>query len=57
MKYVIMGTKGTGCNVEKLYNHNREIVKGRKMCRFFDELDEILGHNSAPAVVVDTGRE
>ena len=50
-------------NLKKEYrtikDHNRETGKGRKTCRFFDELDAILGHRSAstPAVVVDPGRE
>ena len=50
-------------NLKKEYrtvkDHNRETGKGRKTCRFFDELDDILGHRpaSTPAVVVNTGQE
>ena len=60
-----MGTKEIGYNTEiKLKNyrtvkdHNNETGRGRKTCKFFEELDEILGHRpaSTPHVLVDTGR-
>ena len=49
-------------NLKKEYrtvkDHNNETGRGRKTCKFFEELDEILGHRpaSTPRVLVDTGR-
>ena len=48
-------------NLKKKYkdvkDHNGEMGRGRKTCKFFAELDEILGHlpASAPSFVLDTG--
>ena len=38
-------------------DHNSETGRGRKTCKFYEELDEILGHRPAttPAVLLDTG--
>ena len=38
-------------------DHNGETGRGRKPCKFFKELDAILGHRSAsvPFVLLDTG--
>ena len=48
-------------NLKKKYrdvkDHNGETGRGRKTCKFFDELDEILGHRpaSVPTTLLDTG--
>ena len=48
-------------NLKKSYrdikDHNGETGRGRKTCKFFIELDDILGHRpaSVPAVLLDTG--
>ena len=48
-------------NLKKDYrttkDHNGQTGRGRKTCRFFKELDNILGHRpaSVPAVLLDTG--
>ena len=48
-------------NLKKSYrdvkDHNGETGRGRKTCKFFKELDAILGHRPAtiPAVLLDTG--
>ena len=48
-------------NLKKSYrdvkDHNGETGRGRKTCKFFKELDAILGHRpaSVPAVLLDTG--
>ena len=38
-------------------DHNGETGRGRKTCKFFSELDTILGHRpaSTPSVLLDTG--
>ena len=38
-------------------DNNKETGRGRKSCKFFLELDEILGHRpaSVPSVLLDTG--
>ena len=38
-------------------DHNGETGRGRKTCKYFKELDAILGHRpaSVPAVLLDTG--
>lgn len=38
-------------------DHNDETGRGRKTCKFYKELDTILGHRpaSVPTVLVDTG--
>ena len=48
-------------NLKKSYrdvkDNNGETGRGRKTCKFYKELDEILGHRpaSVPAVLLDTG--
>ena len=48
-------------NLKKEYrqvkDHNGETGRGRKTCKFYTELDSILGHRpaSTPAVLIDTG--
>ena len=48
-------------NLKKEYrvvkDHNGETGRGRKTCKFFSELDTILGHRpaSTPSVLLDTG--
>ena len=48
-------------NLKKSYrevkDHNGETGRGRKTCKYYKELDEILGHRpaSVPAVLLDTG--
>ena len=48
-------------NLKKSYrevkDHNGETGQGRKSCKHYKELDEILGHRpgSVPAVLLDTG--
>ncbi len=48
-------------NLKKDYrtakDNNNETGRGRKTCKFFNELDSILGHRPAttPPVVLDTG--
>ena len=48
-------------NLKKEYrvtkDHNGQTGRGRKTCRFFKELDSILGHRpaSVPAALLDTG--
>ena len=48
-------------NLKKEYrqikDHNGQTGRGRKTCKFYKELDGILGHRpaSVPAVVLDTG--
>ena len=48
-------------NLKKEYrqvkDHNGETGRGRKTCKFFKELDSILGHRpaSVPAALLDTG--
>ena len=48
-------------NLKKSYrdvkDHNNETGRGRKTCKYYKELDEILGHRpaSTPAVLLDTG--
>ena len=62
------GTKEIGNNVEqkskilkKEYrqtkDHNGQTGRGRKVCKFYKELDSILGHRpaSVPTVLLDTG--
>ena len=50
-------------NLKKQYrvvkDNNRETGRGRKSCKFYDELDAILGHRpaSVPAVILDTGNQ
>ena len=47
-------------NLKKQYrttkDHNDETGRGRKICKFYEELDDILGHRpaSAPAVLLDS---
>ena len=38
-------------------DHNGQTGRGRKVCKFYRELDSILGHRpaSVPAVLLDTG--
>ena len=38
-------------------DHNGKTGQGRKTCKFFNELEEILGHRptSVPAILLDTG--
>ena len=38
-------------------DHNGQTGRGRKVCKFYRELDNILGHRpaSVPAVLLDTG--
>ena len=38
-------------------DHNSETGRGRKTCKFYNELDKILGHRpaSAPSYLLDTG--
>lgn len=49
-------------NLKKDYrivkDNNDETGRARKTCKYFDELDVILGHRPAsiPAVLIDTGR-
>ena len=48
-------------NLKKLYrevkDNNKETGRGRKTCKFFEELDLILGHRPAtvPTSLLDTG--
>ena len=48
-------------NLKKEYrqtkDHNGQTGRGRKVCKFYRELDSILGHRpaSVPAVLLDTG--
>ena len=48
-------------NLKKEYrqtkDHNGQTGRGRKVCKFYRELDSILGHQpaSVPAVLLDTG--
>ena len=48
-------------NLKKEYrqtkDHNGQTGRGRKVCKFYRELDDILGHRpaSVPAVLLDTG--
>ena len=48
-------------NLKSIYrdikDHNGETGRGRKTCKFYKELDEILGHRPAsiPPVVLDSG--
>ena len=48
-------------NLKKEYrqtkDHNGQTGRGRKVCKFYRELDDILGHRPAsmPAVLLDTG--
>ena len=48
-------------NLKKEYrqtkDHNGQTGRGRKVCKFYRELDNILGHRpaSVPAVLLDTG--
>ena len=46
-------------NLKKEYrqtkDHNGQTGRGRKVCKFYKELDNILGHRSVPAVLLDTG--
>ena len=59
------GTKEIGNNVEQkskilkknTEDHNGQIGRGRKVCKFYKELDSILGHRpaSVPTVLLDTG--
>ena len=48
-------------NLKKEYrqtkDHNGQTGRGRKVCKFYKELDSILGHRpaSVPAVLLDTG--
>ena len=50
-------------NLKKIYrevkDNNGETGRGRKTCKFYDELDSILGHRpaSVPTVLLDTGEE
>ena len=41
----------------KVKDHNGGTGRGRTTCKFFKELDQILGHRpaSTPAILVDTG--
>ena len=41
----------------QIKDHNGQTGRGRKTCKFYKELDGILGHRpaSVPAVVLDTG--
>lgn len=55
------GTIENGNSVKKEYrqvkDHNGETERGRKSCKFFKELDSILGHRpaSVSAALLDTG--
>ena len=48
-------------NLKKQYrvvkDHNGETGRGRKTCKYYKELDDILGHRpaSAPTALLDTG--
>ena len=48
-------------NLKKEYrqtkDHNGQTGRGRKVCKFYRELDDILGHRpaSVPAALLDTG--
>ena len=48
-------------NLKKEYrqtkDHNGQTGRGRKVCKFYRELDNIIGHRpaSVPAVLLDTG--
>ena len=44
-------------NYRDVKDHNGETGRGRKTCKFFKELDAILGHRpaSVPSVLLDTG--
>ena len=50
-------------NLKKEYrqtkDHNGQTGRGRKSCKFYRELDDILGHRpaSAPPTLLDTGTE
>ena len=50
-----------GKNLKKQYrevkDNNKETGRGRKSCKFFNELDSILGHRPAtvPPTLLDTG--
>ena len=41
----------------QIKDHNGQTGRGRKTCKYYKELDDILGHRpaSVPAVVLDTG--
>ena len=41
----------------QIKDHNGQTGRGRKTCKYYKELDNILGHRpaSVPAVVLDTG--
>ena len=48
-------------NLKKMYrevkDHNSFTGRGRKTCKFYNELDEIIGHRpaSVPTVLLDSG--
>ena len=41
----------------QIKDHNGQTARGRKTCKYYKELDDILGHRPAsmPAIVLDTG--
>ena len=49
--------KNLKTNYREVKDHNGETGHGRKTCRFYKELDRILGHRpaSVPASLLDTG--
>ena len=49
--------KNLKTNYREVKDHNGETGRGRKTCKFYKELDRILGHRpaSVPASLLDTG--
>ena len=51
--------KNLKTNYKKVKDGNNKTGESRKTCKFYDELDRILGHRSAsaPSFLVDTSSE
>ena len=50
-------TKSLKKNYGEIKDHNGETGRGRKVCKFYKELDVIMGHRpaSVPTALLDTG--